>query len=200
MRVFLTGATGFIGSAILRELLGAGHEVVGFARNMERADELERAGAAAHIGDLTDLDSLVAGVRSCDGVIHTAFGHDFSKYREAGETDRTAVEAMGRVLEGTNKPLVITSGTTIVLPGQTATEDQVARADSPSGVRAPSEHALAAACERGVRGIALRLPPSVHGGFHREVQRFKQSGFRPPCQAPTGTPRPGIGRRGICAE
>ena len=163
MRVFVTGATGFIGTAIVQELLGAGHEVVGLARNAERAAELAKAGAGAHHGDLSNPDSLVAGVQACDGVIHTAFGHDFSKYLEAGETDRVAVEAMGRALEGSNKPLVITSGTTIVVPGQLTTEDQAARSDSPSGVRAPSEHALAEASQRGVRGIALRLPPSVHG-------------------------------------
>ena len=163
MRVFVTGATGFIGAAIVRELLSAGHEVVGLARNADRADEVAQAGARAHLGDLSDLTNLAAGAQACDGVVHTAFGHDFSKYLEAGETDRRAVEAMGRALEGSNRPLVITSGTNIVVPGQLTTEDQPARSDSPSGVRAPSEHALAAASERGVRGVALRLPPSVHG-------------------------------------
>lgn len=163
MRVFVTGATGFIGAAIVRELIGAGHHVVGLARNAEREADLAKAGASTHGGDLSDPDSLAAGAWACDGVIHTAFGHDFSKYLEAGETDRRAVEAMAHALEGSGKPLVITSGTTIVVPGQVATEDQAARLDSPSGVRAPSEHALAAASARGVRGIALRLPPSVHG-------------------------------------
>ncbi len=163
MRVFVTGATGFIGAAIVRELLGAGHEVVGLARTAGRAADLARAGAGAHPGNLSDPGSLASGARACDGVIHTAFGHDFSKYREAGETDRRAVEVIGQALEGSGKPFVITSGTTIVAPGQMATEDQAARPDSPSGVRAPSEHALAAASARGVRGIALRLPPSVHG-------------------------------------
>lgn len=137
--------------------------MVGLARSADKADELARAGVGSHRGDLSDPDSLAAGARACDGVIHTAFGHDFSKYLEAGETDRRAVEAMGRALEGSNKPIVIASGTTIVGAGRIATEDLPARADSPSGVRAPSEHALVAASERGVRGIALRLPPSVHG-------------------------------------
>ena len=163
MRVFLTGATGFIGKAIVRELTGAGHEVLGLARSDEKAADLARAGAEAHLGDLSDLDSLAAGARAADGVIHTAFVHDFSKYREAGETDRAAVEAMGSALEGSNKPLVITSGTTIVTTGRIVTEDEPAREDTPSGVRAPSEHALAAVSEHGVRGIAVRLPPSVHG-------------------------------------
>ena len=162
MRVFLTGATGFLGEAIVRELQEAGHEVLGLARNPAKAAELARAGVEAHIGDLGDLESLAAGAAAADGVIHTAFGHDFSKYREAGETDRVAVEAMASALEGSGKPLVITSGTTIVAIGRLVTEDQAAREDAPSGVRAPSEHALAAASGRGVRGVAVRLPPSVH--------------------------------------
>lgn len=163
MRVFLTGATGFIGEAIVRELFGAGHEVLGLVRDAGKAAALARTGAEAHIGDLSDPDSLIAGARAAGGVIHTAFGHDFSKYQEAGETDRRAVEAMGEALAGTGKPLVITSGTTIVATGRVVTEDERAREDAPSGVRAPSEHALAAASTRGVRGVALRLPPSVHG-------------------------------------
>ncbi|RZK96836.1 MAG: SDR family oxidoreductase [Methylobacterium sp.] len=162
MRVFLTGATGFIGEAIVRELQVAGHEVVGLARNAAKAADLARAGVEAHIGDLGDLESLAAGAAAADGVIHTAFGHDFSRYREAGETDRAAVEAMGRALEGSDKPLVITSGTTIVATGRLVTEVESASEDAPSGVRAPSEHALAAASGRGVRGVAVRLPPSVH--------------------------------------
>jgi nucleoside-diphosphate-sugar epimerase len=163
MRVFLTGATGFIGQAIINELLAAGHEVLGLARNAHKAQLLQQSSVSAHLGNLADTDSLVAGARASDGVIHTAFGHDFSKYHEAGEADRRAVEAMGRALEGTDKPLVITSGTTIVAPGQLTLEDQAARADSPSGVRAPSEHALTQLSMRGVRGVAVRLPPSVHG-------------------------------------
>jgi NAD(P)-dependent dehydrogenase (short-subunit alcohol dehydrogenase family) len=102
MRVLVTGATGFIGSAIVRELLDAGHEVLGLARNDHAADTLAQFGVTAHRGDLSDLDSLAAGARVCDGVIHTAFGHDFSKYQEAGETDRHAVEAMANALVGTS--------------------------------------------------------------------------------------------------
>lgn len=162
MRVFVTGATGFIGSAVVRELLEAGHEVVGLARNEETVTKLARAGADAHKGELTDLDSLAAGARACDGVAHLAFIHDFSKYQENCEIDCRAVEAMGRALEGSNKPLVVTSGTMIVAPGQTARESQPARPDSPSGARAPSEHALEQVSTRGVRGISVRLSPSVH--------------------------------------
>ncbi len=163
MRVFVTGSTGFIGSAIVRELLEAGHLVLGLARSTGRADELTRQGASAHAGDLSDADSLMAGAQACDGVIHTAFVHDFSRYREAGEIDRRAVEAMTQAYEGSSRPLVITSGTSIVAPGALATENQPARGDSPSGVRAPSEHALADAAQRGVRGIVVRLPSTVHG-------------------------------------
>lgn len=163
MRVFVTGGTGFIGTAVVRELIGAGHEVVGLARSDEKAEQLRRAGAGVHRGDLADQDSLAAGAGAADGVIHLAFGHDFSKYREMGEADRRAIEAMAAAMEGTGRPLVITSGTTVVTTGRTISEDERAREDSPSGVRAPSEHALEAWSKRGVRGVAVRLPPSVHG-------------------------------------
>ena len=163
MRVFLTGATGFIGSAIVRELLGAGHQVLGLARNDAAAGKLAQASVEAHRGDLSDPASLAAGAQTCDGVIHTAFGHDFSKYLEAGETDRRAIEAMVQAMEGSGKPLVITSVTVIVAPGTQATEVDPALPDSPSGIRAPSEQAVLAAARRGVRGVVLRLPPTVHG-------------------------------------
>jgi nucleoside-diphosphate-sugar epimerase len=163
MRVLVTGATGFIGSAVVAELRGAGYEVVGLARSNAKAAELAQAGCGVHLGDLSDPESLAAGARGCDGVIHLAFGHDFSRYEQAGEADRQAVEAMARALEGSGKPLVITSGTTVAGIGQLVTEEHAARSEAPSGVRAPSEHALAAASERGVRGVAVRLPPSVHG-------------------------------------
>lgn len=163
MRVFLTGATGYIGSAIVRELLAAGHQVLGLARGDDASERLARAGAEAHRGDLSDPDNLAAGAQACDGVIHTAFGHDFTKYREAGETDRRAVAAMARALEGSNKPLVITSGTTILAPGRVGTEEDPALPDSPSGVRALSEEVALAAAARGVRSVVVRLPPSVHG-------------------------------------
>ncbi|MBB3695625.1 SDR family oxidoreductase [Sphingomonas sp. BK580] len=163
MRVFLTGATGFIGSAILRELLGAGYEVLGLARNEDSAATVRAAGAHAHLGELTDLDSLTAGAKAADGVIHTAFGHDFSKYLEAGENDRRAVETIANALEGTGKPFVITSGTMILPPGKVGQETDLAAHDSPAGVRAPSEEIIVAAAQRRVRGTIMRLPPSVHG-------------------------------------
>lgn len=162
MRVFVTGATGFIGNAIVPELLGAGHEVLGLARSDEAADKLSRAGAKAHRGELSDLESLAAGAKLCDGVIHAAFIHDFSRYQENAETDRRAAEAMAGALEGTGKPLVVTSGTTVLAPGRVGTEEDAPAPDGPGHIRAVSELVLAAA-GRGVRVSAVRLPPTVHG-------------------------------------
>lgn len=163
MRIFVTGATGFIGSAVVAELLGAGHQVLGLARSDKAADALARAGAEAHRGELVDLDSLAAGARACDGVAHLAFIHDFSKYQENGDIDRRAVTAMADALEGSGKPLVITSGTALIAPGRPVTEDDAATSDNPSAVRAPSEEVALAAADRGVRSSIVRLSPSVHG-------------------------------------
>ncbi len=162
MRVFVTGATGFIGEAVVRELLGAGHRVLGLARSEASAAALARWGGEAHRGELTDTESLTTGARACDGVIHLAFIHDFSAYAAACETDRRAVEALAGALEGSGKPLVVTSGTALLTPGRIGTE-----ADAPmSGNAAPravSEVAAMAAAGRGVRASVVRLPPSVHG-------------------------------------
>src|ERR1700680_934993 len=115
MICFLTGAAGFIGSAIVQELIDAGHQVLGLARSDAGADTLARLGVGAHRGELSDTDSLAAGARACQGVIHTAFNHDWSTPREAAaETDRRAVEAMAGALEGSGKPFVVTSGTLMV--------------------------------------------------------------------------------------
>jgi nucleoside-diphosphate-sugar epimerase len=167
MRVFVTGATGFIGTAIVKELLAAGHEALGLARNDEGANKLARSGVKVHRGELSNPDSLVAAARACEGVIHTAYNHDFATTpREvASETDRRAVEALAGALDGSGKPLVVTSGTfmaTMVAPGRTSTEEDVLPDGAPIP-RAASEVAVRAAASRGVRASVVRLAPSVHG-------------------------------------
>jgi nucleoside-diphosphate-sugar epimerase len=170
MRVFVTGATGFIGSATVQDLLASGHEVLGLARTDAAAAALAQAGVQAHRGELTDLDSLVAGVKASDGVIHTAFIHDFTQFAANIETDRRAVEAMTGALEGTGKPIVIASGTLMVAHVQPATERDDP-ADRSSG-RAASD-AMVLAENRGFRGVTVRLPPTVHGaGDHGFVPRM----------------------------
>jgi nucleoside-diphosphate-sugar epimerase len=161
MRVFLTGATGFIGSLIVPELLQAGHRVLGLTRSEAGARSLVAAGAEAHRGDIEDLDSLRSGAAESDGVIHTAFNHDFSKFVENCENDKRAIEAMGEALVGSDRPLIITSGTGMgnVVPGQLASEDAF-NPNSPNPRRA-SEIAGIAVAERGVNVSVVRLP-QVH--------------------------------------
>ncbi|MEM6646294.1 MAG: SDR family oxidoreductase [Bacteroidota bacterium] len=161
-RIFLTGATGYIGSAIAHGLLEDGYEVLGLARSDAAAETLRQRGISVHCGDLTDLDSLAAGAQAAGGVIHTAFVHDFSRYEEINRIERRAVEAMAEALEGSGKTFVATSATTVLVPGQLGTEDDAAAPSSPGYVRAASEAALPAS-QRGVRASVVRLPPSVHG-------------------------------------
>ncbi|MFF7385150.1 NAD-dependent epimerase/dehydratase family protein [Streptomyces griseoluteus] len=160
MRVFVTGATGFIGSAVVPELIGAGHEVVGLARSDEGAAALKEAGAEVVRGSLDDPEGLARAADGADGVIHLAFIHDFVDFDAAGATDLRAIEAMGAVLAGSGRPLVVTSGTAIAPAGRLATE---ADAPAPGTHRTPSEEAAVALAERGVRGSVVRLAPSVHG-------------------------------------
>ena len=127
MRVFVTGAAGFIGKATTKELIANGHEVIGLARSDANAEALKKMGAEVHWGTLQDLDSLQSAAKDADGVIHLAFIHDFSKFVENGQIDARAIEAMGSVLEGTNKPLIVTSGVGMLAPGEIATEDMMRR-------------------------------------------------------------------------
>ena len=163
MRVFVTGATGFIGSAIVQELLGAGHQVLGLARSDAAADTLARLGVEAHRGDLTDTDSLAAGARVCDGVIHTAFIHDFSNIAASGVTDRIAIEAIGAALAGSGRPLVVTSGTGQLAPDRPGTEDDASISAGGANHRLLSDETTLALAARGVRSALVRLPPTVHG-------------------------------------
>ena len=160
MRVFVTGAAGFIGSATTKELIANGHQVLGLARSDANAEALKELGADVHRGDLEDLDSLRRGAASADGVIHLAFIHDFSKFAENGRIDKRAIAAMGDVLEGTNKPFIVTSGTGLVAPNVTATEEM--RPEASPTVPRVSEQAGLAYASRGVRAMAIRLP-QVHG-------------------------------------
>jgi nucleoside-diphosphate-sugar epimerase len=165
MRVFVTGASGFIGSAVVRELQGAGHEVVGLARSDSAAESLAAAGAEIQRGSLEDLDSLRGGAEGSDGVIHLAYIHDFSRMEDNVAADRAAIETFGAALTASDRPLVIASGTLFVAPpGQTATErDAGEAADHPAGGRRLNEQILLSFAERGVRSASVRLTPTVHG-------------------------------------
>ncbi len=162
MRVFVTGATGLIGSAVVPELLGAGHEVVGLARSDASAERLRAAGADVLRGELSDLDALRRGAGEADGVVHLAFVHDFSDFAASAQADATAITALGEALEGTDKPLVTTSGLLGLPSGRVVTEQDVA----PVGLRL-SEASTLPFAERGVRASSVRLAPSVHSAADR---------------------------------
>jgi nucleoside-diphosphate-sugar epimerase len=158
MNIFVTGASGFIGSAVVKELIQAGHQVIGLARSEASAKIIRDAGASALLGTLEDLEILKQGASQADGIIHTAFIHDFSQYQKAGEVDKTAIQTMGNVLAGTNKPLVVTSGMLGLTPINGFITEESPVGNSPR----PSEATALALAEAGVHASVVRLPPSVH--------------------------------------
>lgn len=171
MRVLVTGASGFIGSAVVPELLQAGHEVVGLARSDSSAAAVRAAGAEVVRGDLTDLGVLRSAAAEADGVVHLAFIHDFSDFAESARVDRAAIDTFGDVLGGSDRPLVIASGCLGVAPGRLATERDMP--DPALNPRLAAAAATLALADQGVRSSIVRLAPSVHGrGDHGFVARL----------------------------
>jgi nucleoside-diphosphate-sugar epimerase len=166
MRVFVTGATGGIGSVLVPELMTAGHDVLGLARSDPSAQALTAAGVSVLRGDLDDPESLRAGAVQSDGVIHLAFGADFNNFEKSVARETSAVEIFGAALEGSGKPLVIASGTPAV-PGRTSTEQDPFPADGPVGGRGRNAQTVLELAERGVRSAVVRLPRSVHAAGKR---------------------------------
>jgi nucleoside-diphosphate-sugar epimerase len=163
MRAFVTGASGWIGSAVTDELLANGHEVVGLARSDEATAALEAKGAAAHRGSLDDLDSLALAAAAADGVIHLAFKHDFSDYAGAGRSERAAVQRMLDTLAGSDRPFLLASGLASGVAGRPLTEDDASPHHGADSLRGGSENLALEYANRGVRPVALRFSPTVHG-------------------------------------
>jgi len=161
MHVFVTGATGWVGSAVVEDLVGAGHRVTGLARSPDKAAALAATGAQVLRGTMDDLALLRGAAAAADAVIHTAFNHDFSRFAENAQQDQRTIELLGGVLEGSDRPLIVTSGLALLAPGRVATEQDV----PPSNPSYPrkSEAAARALAARGVRATTIRLAPSVHG-------------------------------------
>ncbi|KAJ5130483.1 uncharacterized protein N7515_006522 [Penicillium bovifimosum] len=163
MHVFVTGATGFVGRAVINELISAGHTVTGLARSEESAAALKARGVNVLRGTLHDWDILKQGATEADGVINLAMDHDFSKYEESCLAERNAIEVLGTAMIGTNKPLISTSGTLMLTKGKLSTEDEVVDYEAPMSNRATTEILVAEFAEKNVRACVVRLPPTVHG-------------------------------------
>jgi nucleoside-diphosphate-sugar epimerase len=161
MRIFVTGASGFVGSAVVKELIQSGHKVLGFARSEASAEIVKKLGAEVLKGDLTDWESLKKGAVNADAVIHTGFIHDFSKFKENCEIDKRAIETLGTTLAGSNRPLIVTSGTGLLPSGVLSTEYTHPPAISPTP--RVSEQTVDTFLNKGVKVMTVRLPPSVHG-------------------------------------
>jgi nucleoside-diphosphate-sugar epimerase len=181
MRVFVTGATGNIVSRVVKDLIAAGHQVIGLCRSDDKAPALAAAGAEVYRGSIADPDSLKDGAARSDGVIHLAFNHDFSRFVQNCEDDRRVIEALGSVLAGSDRPLIVTSGTPIAntAPGQPAKEDN-ATVGSDAHPRAASEEAAAAAAADGVNVSVVRLPqvhdPVTQGLITPAIAMYRQKG------------------------
>jgi nucleoside-diphosphate-sugar epimerase len=163
MRVFVTGASGFVGSAIVQELLRNGHEVFGLVRSEKSAGQLAAAGATPLPGDVNDPEILHRAVADSDAVIHTAFNHDFSQFKASCEADRKVIETLGEALADSGKPLVITTGMGLLRYDRPVTEDDVLNVKSDAIPRAATDEAANAVAAKGVDVYMVRLPPSVHG-------------------------------------
>ncbi|MBC9932789.1 SDR family oxidoreductase [Chitinophaga qingshengii] len=161
MRVFVTGATGFVGTAVVQELLSAGHQVTGLARSEAAAQKLIDLGAEVHRGDLNDIPSLQAGATAADGVIHLGFIHDFSRFKEMCAVDGKAIEAIGETLAGTDRPFIVTSGTGVIAKDSIITEQD--RLQDDHSPRSATERAVDKIVAKGVRASVVRLPPCTHG-------------------------------------
>lgn len=166
MRVFITGTSGWIGSALSRELVAAGHEVVGLARSEASAEKVRGLGGSAVLGDMLDHDLLLSEAKRADAVAHLAFELDFTKFEQAVENEVDLLRKMGSILADTGKAFFAASGTPIIL-GQVASEHDVFEASGPAGARAATANAVLALSERGIRSGLVRMPRSVHGDGDR---------------------------------
>jgi nucleoside-diphosphate-sugar epimerase len=179
MHIFITGASGWIGSAAAAELIAAGHEITGLARSDASADALVAAGIAPLRGDLRDTETLRAGAETADGVLHLGFIHDFSDYVGAGLVERAAVTTLGDALAGSDRPLVVASGVAGARPGHTLVETDASPFDTEESPRGGSENVALVYAERGVRAMAVRFAPTVHGsgdhGFMAELVRIARA-------------------------